>query len=168
MPTHPKVNVNALACDLLRFYSSYLEGEPVLAGAEPHVLHGGAVDHHLSHVSAGHKHWSAGRKEESFERSKSDDPSHPQPCLFCLCLDRNVPMRCRAAGSRCGVHEVAVSKYGVTCSCIRSRGARSHCESAPGDALWWNAMHFAPPNFPFQMKVERLFIHLRCVPHRAL
>lgn len=37
----------------------YLEGESVLAGAEPHVLHGGAVDHHLSHISAGHKHWAA-------------------------------------------------------------------------------------------------------------
>lgn len=44
---------------------SYLEGESVLAGAEPHVLHGGAGDHHLSHISAGHKHWAAGliRKE---------------------------------------------------------------------------------------------------------
>lgn len=39
---------------------SYLEGEPVLAGAEPHVFHGGAVDHHLSHTLAGHKHWSVG------------------------------------------------------------------------------------------------------------
>lgn len=43
---------------------SYLEGESVLAGAEPHVLHGGAVDHHLSHISAGHKHWTVGLKEE--------------------------------------------------------------------------------------------------------
>lgn len=43
---------------------SYLEGESVLAGAEPHVLHGGAVDHHLSHISAGHKHWAVGLKEE--------------------------------------------------------------------------------------------------------
>lgn len=42
----------------------YLEGEPVLAGAEPHVLHGGAVDHHLSHISAGHKHWAAEMGEE--------------------------------------------------------------------------------------------------------
>lgn len=42
----------------------YLEGEPVLAGAEPHVLHGGAVDHHLSHISAGHKHWAAGLTKE--------------------------------------------------------------------------------------------------------
>ena len=42
---------------------SYLEGESVLAGAEPHVLHGGAVDHHLSHISAGHEHWAAGLKE---------------------------------------------------------------------------------------------------------
>lgn len=41
------------------FCASYLEGESVLAGAEPHVLHLGAVDHHLSHISAGHKHWSA-------------------------------------------------------------------------------------------------------------
>lgn len=38
---------------------SYLERESVLAGAEPHVLHGGAVDHHLSHISARHKHWAA-------------------------------------------------------------------------------------------------------------
>lgn len=42
----------------------YLEGESVLAGAEPHVLHGGAADHHLSHISAGHKHWAARLKEE--------------------------------------------------------------------------------------------------------
>lgn len=39
---------------------AYLEGESVLAGAEPHVLHWGAVDHHLSHIAAGHKHWAAG------------------------------------------------------------------------------------------------------------
>lgn len=42
---------------------SYLKGESVLAGAEPHVLHGGAADHHLSHIAAGHKHWAAGLKE---------------------------------------------------------------------------------------------------------
>lgn len=47
--------------------ASYLEGEPVLAGAEPHVLHGGAVDHHLSHTLAGHKHWSVGFKQKAGE-----------------------------------------------------------------------------------------------------
>lgn len=41
----------------------YLEGESVFARTEPHVLHGGAVDHHLSHISAGHKHWAAGLTE---------------------------------------------------------------------------------------------------------
>lgn len=53
---------------------SYLEGEPVLAGAEPHVLHGGAVDHHLSHTLAGHKHWSAGFKQKGmgFGEKKRD------------------------------------------------------------------------------------------------
>lgn len=43
---------------------SYLEGESVLTGTEPHVLHGGAADHHLSHISAGHKCWAAGLTEE--------------------------------------------------------------------------------------------------------
>lgn len=53
-----------VAVGCLRMLVSYLEGESVLAGAEPHVLHGGAADHHLSHISAGHKHWAAGLKEE--------------------------------------------------------------------------------------------------------
>lgn len=67
--------INAHACQGEReqanvgrgcFCASYLEGESVLAGAEPHVLHGGAADHHLSHISAGHKHWSAEMKRRSF------------------------------------------------------------------------------------------------------
>ena len=35
---------------------SYLEGEPVLARTEPHVVHWRAVDHHLGHVFGGQKH----------------------------------------------------------------------------------------------------------------
>lgn len=135
MPTRPRVDVNALTCGLLRFCSSYLEGESVLAGAEPHVLHGGAVDHHLSHISAGHKHWSAGRKE-SFDMRNTNAMPPPTPTMFVLPLPgsqrASAPMRCRAADSCCGVHKVAVSKYGMTRSCISSRGARSHCESSLG------------------------------------
>lgn len=47
----------------LYMYASYLETEPVFAGAEPHVVHGGAVDHHLSHISAGPKHLSVELKK---------------------------------------------------------------------------------------------------------
>lgn len=55
------------ACVRAYVCASYLEGESVLARAESHVLHGGAVDHHLSHISAGHKHWAAGWKEEDMQ-----------------------------------------------------------------------------------------------------
>lgn len=39
----------------------YLVGEPVLAGVQANILHGGAGDHHLGHVSAGHKHGAGSR-----------------------------------------------------------------------------------------------------------
>lgn len=52
---------------------SYLEGESVLAGTEPHVLHGGAVDHHLSHILGGHKHWAARRGKDYVYRCSNDD-----------------------------------------------------------------------------------------------
>ena len=42
---------------------SYLEGEPVLARTEPHVVHWRAVDHHLGHVFGGQKHYAAGGRE---------------------------------------------------------------------------------------------------------
>lgn len=47
---------------------SYLEGESILAGTEPHVLHGGAVDHHLSHILAGYKHWAVGLKRRGSDQ----------------------------------------------------------------------------------------------------
>lgn len=59
----PKSHIAVSHC-CAYMYVSYLEGESVLAGAQPHVLHGGAVDHHLSHISAGHKNWAAGSEEE--------------------------------------------------------------------------------------------------------
>lgn len=61
--------------------------------------------------------------------------------LFVLVLPRSqhsvhrvcsVLMHCKAADSCCGVHEVAVSKYGVMRACISSKGERCHCESALG------------------------------------
>lgn len=61
---------------------SYLEGEPVLAGAEPHVLHGGAVDHHLSHTLAGHKHWSAGFKQKGMGLGKKEILLEPLWCFY--------------------------------------------------------------------------------------
>lgn len=62
----------SLLCVCEHVCVSYLEGESVLAGAEPHVLHGGAVDHHLSHISAGHKHWAAGLTEEAVYLDSDD------------------------------------------------------------------------------------------------
>lgn len=40
----------------------YLERKSVLGGTEPHVVHGGAVDHHLSHISDGHKRWTVRKR----------------------------------------------------------------------------------------------------------
>lgn len=69
---------------------SYLEGEPVLAGAEPHVLHGGAVDHHLSHTLAGHKHWSAGFKQNKILLEEE------MLCWFSSCaLGRHLKSKCK-------------------------------------------------------------------------
>jgi len=69
-------------CDARRV--PYLEGESVLAGAEPHVLHGGAVDHHPSHLSAGHKHWAAGLTEKQiyklFDVYNGDHGPHEHMC----------------------------------------------------------------------------------------
>lgn len=64
MPVHAKVSSSRITYGY--FCASYLKGESVLAGAEPHVLHGGAADHHLGHISAGHKHWSAEMKRTRF------------------------------------------------------------------------------------------------------
>lgn len=107
------------------FGASYLEGESVLAGAEPHVLHWGAADHHLSHLSAGRKHWSAEMRRRSFVWFLP----RLQHNVHRVCTAR---MLCKAAGSCRDVHEVAVSKYGMMCSCMSTKGEHSHCESALG------------------------------------
>lgn len=159
------------------FCASYLEGESVLAGAEPHVLHGGAVDHHLSHISAGHKHWSAETKRVcSWAKWKGKEQCFPPSTKFVFFLPSShhsvhkvgaVWRHCKAADSRCGVHEVAVSKYSVMRCCISSKGEHTHCERVAGGVLWWNSMHLVPPKrtqtFHFRWAKRVLFIHLRCI-----
>lgn len=147
------------------FCASYLEGESVLAGAEPHVLHLGAVDHHLSHISAGHKHWLLSGKSPCVCRPKCKKHCrHPQHVfLFSdhLATQHVQSWHCANALQSCRLlHNVVISKYGVMRSCIHSKGEQSLWQSCWGcvvveldafsDTKAW-------PNFPFQMKAEFVY-----------
>lgn len=164
------------------FCASYLEGESVLAGAEPHVLHGGAVDHHLSHISAGHKHWSAETKRRGFawEKSKGKEQCFSSPpSLFGFCLAHITA--CTKSALCEGTAKLQT--FAAVCTrwpflntawCAVALAARENTVIVREllGVCWWNSMHLVPPKqtqtFHFSWAKRVLFIHHRCICCGAL